>query len=114
MRMLASLSFFLAFLIALPSSPDAAGRRIDIRVTSAGYEPAQITVEKGEPVVLTFTRTTDAGCLSSVIVEVGKGKEVKRDLPLGKPISITARFTSAGELHYWCGMRMASGTITVQ
>ena len=114
MRTLIGLFFALTCLVVLPPPLEAAGKRIDIRVTGSGYEPAQITVKKDEPVVLTFTRTADAGCLSSVIVELGGGKEVKKDLPLGKPVSIEVRYPTTGELHYQCGMRMVTGTITVK
>ncbi len=114
MRSITGLVLTLTCVLSQPSPARAADKRIDIRVTSSGYEPAQITVKRNQPIVLTFTRTTDAGCLASVIVELGGGKEVKKDLPLGKPVSIEVKYPTAGELHYTCGMRMVSGTVTVK
>lgn len=34
-------------------------RRIEVSVTEKGFEPDQITVKKGEPLLLVFTRKTE-------------------------------------------------------
>lgn len=89
-------------------------QKIQIRVTDSGYEPKEVTVKKGVPVSLVFTRQTESGCMSEIIVELGDGKEVKKPLPLGKAVAIDATFARSGELAFTCGMKMAGGRITVR
>ena len=97
-----------------PATAPPATTRIDIAVTEAGYEPAQITVPKGQPVTLVFTRKTGKTCAKDVVVEVDEKTRIKKDLPLGEPVDIAATFPKAGELHYACGMNMVTGVVTVR
>ena len=85
---------------------------IPITVTSAGFEPAKVTVPMGVPTTLVFTRTADDTCAKAVVIDTGAGK-IERDLPLGEPVEIAATFPKAGDLQYQCGMSMVTGTISV-
>jgi plastocyanin domain-containing protein len=86
---------------------------IPINVTTAGFEPAKVTVQKGVATTLIFTRTADDTCAKSVVIDTGAEK-ITKDLPLNQPVEIGATFPKAGELQYQCGMSMVSGVITVQ
>jgi plastocyanin domain-containing protein len=83
-------------------------------VTTKGFEPDRLTVAGGTPVTLEFTRKTDDTCAKEVIVELGGGQQVKKDLPMNQTVAISATFPKGGELRYACGMDMVSGVITVQ
>lgn len=95
------------------ADPKPKDTRIEIRVTTKGFEPDAITVPAKKPVTLVFTRTTDATCTKSVVLKLDSGK-VERDLPLDKPVEIAVTFPKAGKLGYACGMDMTKGTILVQ
>lgn len=88
--------------------------RIEIAVVEEGFEPAHVTVPQGEPVALVFTRKTETTCAKQVVVDLGDGKKVKKELPLNQPVTIVATFRRAGELGYACGMNMETGVIEVQ
>jgi hypothetical protein len=92
----------------------AAGEQVvEIRVTPAGFEPAEIRVAKGKPVKLIITRTTDDTCATDLVID-GDGLDLERVLPLGKPVEV--RFTPAGPgpLSFHCAMNMVTGTIVVE
>ncbi|MCE9572955.1 MAG: cupredoxin domain-containing protein [Deltaproteobacteria bacterium] len=97
-----------------PAAPAPAAQRIAIEVTRQGFTPDRITVAKGQPVVLAFKRTTDKTCAKNVVVELGDGKKVQKDLPLDQTVEIAATFAKAGTLSYACGMDMVTGVLTVQ
>jgi plastocyanin domain-containing protein len=88
--------------------------RFDIHVTRQGFEPGSVTVPAKTPVVLVFTRTTDATCTKTIVVTLDGGKTIERELPLDKPVEIAATFPKAGTLGYACSMNMNKGTIVVQ
>jgi plastocyanin domain-containing protein len=85
---------------------------IALKVTEQGFEPADFTVKKGEPLKLVITRVTDATCAKEIVVdEYG----VRAELPLDKPVVVSFTPTKAGTLRYGCGMdKMVSGVLTVQ
>ncbi len=99
-----------------PSKPAPApvATRVTISVTPRGFEPARITVTRGAPMVLAFTRKTEATCAKSVTLELGDGTRVTRELPLDKTVEIAATFAKAGELRYACSMDMIRGVLVVQ
>ena len=99
---------------APPASPPSVGPKLVVSVTSKGFEPDHLTVPGGAPVTIEFTRKTDQTCAKQVVVEVGGGQKVTKELPLGQPVAITATFATGGELRYACGMDMISGVISVQ
>lgn len=97
-----------------PAPAPSAPKRIEISVTAQGFSPDKVTVAKAQPVILVFTRATEKTCAKDVVIRLGDGTQVKRALPLGKPVEVTATFSKSGELSYACGMDMVTGVITVQ
>lgn len=99
---------------AEPSPTAPHGNHIEISVTEAGFQPDKISVAKGEPVVLVFTRTTDKTCAKEVVVQTSDKDKVEKQLPLNQPVEVSVTFPTSGELKYACGMNMFSGVISVQ
>jgi plastocyanin domain-containing protein len=96
-----------------PIAP-AAGMRFAIEVTDAGYTPAQVTIPRGAPVVLVFTRRSDKTCAVDVHFTLPDGTRVDRKLPLGQAVEIPLRVDRVADIPYACGMDMVHGTIHVR
>jgi P-type Cu+ transporter len=87
-------------------------QRVSIEVTSGGYVPGAILLERGLPAELVFTRTTGSGCAAEVhIPELGVAKTA-----LPQDEAVTVRFTpeKAGTFAFLCGMDMLRGTLIVE
>ncbi len=84
---------------------------VAITVTEKGFEPAVVTVTQGRPVTLVVTRKTEHTCATEFVLAE---QDIRKELPLGKPVEITFTPAHAGELRYACGMDMLSGKIVVQ
>ena len=108
----------LAIVFAGAASADSpapkAASRIDIAVTTSGFNPDNISVPAKKPVTLVFTRKTDSTCAKSVVLTMDDGKKIERDLPLDKPVELAVTFPKAGKLGYACSMDMAKGIVVVQ
>ena len=86
------------------------GRTVNL-TAKKGFEPSNITVQKGEPLHLVVTRKTDQTCATSIdIQDVG----IRKDLPLNKAVAIDFTPEKAGEIRYACGMGMMGGVLLVQ
>lgn len=109
----------LTLLVALPAlaadkapATPAAGNTIEIKVTDAGFEPREVRVKKGEPVTLSFLRTTDRTCIKAVDIPAEKVKNFQ--LPLDKAVSLTITPAKAGVEPFHCtAMGMGGGKIIV-
>jgi thiol-disulfide isomerase/thioredoxin len=88
--------------------------RVEITVVDSGYTPARVTIPRGRPVVLVFTRKSEKTCAVDVHFKLPDGTKIDRRLPLGQPVEIPIRIDRAGEIPYACGMDMNHGTIVVQ
>jgi plastocyanin domain-containing protein len=86
-------------------------RRIQVQVTSRGFEPATIPVKVGTPIVLVVTRTTDRTCAKEFEIA---DRKLRKTLPLNRAVEI--RFTAAKPCHvrFACGMDMVAGTLVVE
>lgn len=94
-------------------SPRSTGgaQEIKLAVTDRGFEPAEIQVEKGEPVTLLVTRTVEATCVHEIVLaDFG----VRKALPLNEEVRITLTPEQTGEFRYICPMDMIGGTMTVR
>lgn len=91
-----------------------ATKRIEIAVTTHGFDPNEITVPAKKPLTLVFTRKTDQTCTKSVVLTLDDGKKIERELPLDKPVEVAVTFPKAGKLGYACSMNMSKGIIVVQ
>jgi len=86
--------------------------QIALKLTEQGFEPADFTVKKGEPIKLVITRTTDATCAKQIVVDE---YAIRTELPLNQPVAVSFTPTKAGALHYGCAMdKMVGGVITVR
>ena len=85
-------------------------RKIAVGVDQNGYKPDRIPGKPGEKLVLVFTRTYDATCISQV--KTPDGKLV--DLPLGKPVEVAVTVPTNGEVGFACGMDMFHGVVVAQ
>lgn len=99
---------------ALADAPANNPSRIDVAVTTRGFDPDSITVPANKPLTLVFTRKTDQTCAKTVVVTLDGGKKIERELPLDKPVEIAVTFPKAGKLAYACSMDMSKGVIVVQ
>ena len=96
-----------------PAPPEIVGRKIEIAVTEAGFEPREVKLKKGEPATLVFTRKTDRTCITAVDIPDENVKKLK--LPLNKPASITITPKKAGVEAFHCtAMAMGDGKLIVE
>jgi plastocyanin domain-containing protein len=108
----------LSLLLALPvlaadKGPPPAGQKVEVRVTDAGFEPREITARKGQPLTITFLRTTERTCIKAVDIPAEKVKGF--DLPLNKAVSLTITPEKAGVEAFHCtAMAMGNGRIVVK
>ena len=119
MKIIVSSLLVVALLVSIgladPSKPaPPMPRRIEISVTSKGFVPDRIQITAAQPVTLVFTRKTDRTCAKRVVVQLGDGKKVEKDLPLDTAVEVPATFAKKGQLGYACGMDMITGVILVQ
>lgn len=76
--------------------------------------PGGLTSDAAQLDTLVITRKTDSTCAKRVVVQLGDGKKIEKDLPLDKAVEVPATFAKKGELRYACGMDMISGVIVVE
>jgi plastocyanin len=81
-----------------------------VTITERGFQPDRVTVAAGEPVRVTFVRTTDDTCAKEVTIP---SLQIKRALPLNEPVVIELP-GKQGEIAFVCGMNMLRGTVVVQ
>lgn len=101
-----------AVAVTVTALPDAsAARRVEVRVDEKGYHPGTINAEEGERLKLVFTRTSDKGCGKVVVFP---DLDIRRELPLNEPVSVTVPVDDDGKLRFTCGMGMYDGKIVVE
>ena len=116
MRFAALLALFVALPVLAadkaPAAPVAATRKVEIKVTENGFEPKEIKVKRGQPVTLSFLRTTDRTCIKAIDIPAEKVKGF--DLPLNKAVELTITPAKAGVEKFHCtAMAMGDGKIVV-
>jgi plastocyanin domain-containing protein len=87
-----------------------ASQAIELAVTSDGFVPASIKVQKGQKVRLVVTRKTDRTCATEIVI---KDQGINQKLPLNQPVAVEFTPKKAGQLRYACGMDMIAGVIVV-
>jgi plastocyanin domain-containing protein len=94
-------------------APVVAGpRAIEMKVDQSGFQPANVTVKKDQPVKLRVTRVTDETCATELLID---GTDIKAALPLNTPVEIAWTPTSAGEVKFGCAMdKMVGGVLLVE
>lgn len=107
-------SLIIGLLFSLSMQPAFAELKeqiVDLQVTEKGFEPSTVDVKPGMPVTLKVTRKTDATCAKQIKIQ---SKNIKKDLPLNKTVTIALGKLDIGEIRFGCGMDMVSGNIFVK
>ena len=92
-------------------SPSDGRSEIAIAVGARGYTPSEVEAPAGAPVRLVFTRTSDDGCGQQLVFP---DLELRRDLPLGEPVSVDITMPAAGRVAFTCGMDMYRGAVVAR
>ena len=96
---------------AAPALPPAGeGRLVEITATNDGYKPKVVEAKQGEKLILRFTRKTPSGCLAEIVFP---GLNIKKDLPVDKPVDIAVTADKPGKIPFQCGMAMVFGSVNV-
>ncbi len=97
-----------------PEKPATAqGRRVEIVVNDAGFEPREVKLKAGHPTTLVFTRKTDHTCITAIDIPAENVKKLK--LPLNQPVEITVTPKKAGVEAFHCSaMAMGNGKLIVE
>jgi cobalt-zinc-cadmium efflux system membrane fusion protein len=98
--------------VTSPAASPAAQQAQAVRVTvdDKGFEPSRLALKAGVPARITFVRTTDQTCATSVVIA---GLNIRRELPLNQPVTIEMT-PKTGEVAFACGINMFHGTIVAQ
>jgi plastocyanin domain-containing protein len=89
-----------------------AGQTIEMKVTNKGFEPANVTVTKDQPVTLVITRLTEKTCATEIVID---DYGVNTKLPLNQAVNVTFTPKKTGDLKYGCAMgKMIGGVLKVQ
>lgn len=78
---------------------------------AGGYNPEVVTLKQGVPATITFTRTSDQGCLDVVH---SKDFDFETELPLDEAKTVTVNTDQAGEFNFSCGMDMFFGKVVIK
>ena len=100
----------LAFAL-LGCKPAAQSGRIAVRADDKGFTPSSVTLKKGQPATLVFTRTSDATCAKEVVFPELK---IQKELPLNKPVDVDIPTDTGRTLSFTCGMGMFQSSLLVQ
>ncbi len=84
---------------------------IELQVTEKGFVPEKVDVKPGTPVVLKITRKTDDTCAKQIKIS---SRNLKKELPLNKTVTIDLGKLEMGDIAFACGMDMVTGQIIVQ
>jgi RND family efflux transporter MFP subunit len=90
---------------------EPAAQNVKVVLTKDGYRPASITVRKNILVRLTLVRQVEVTCGTEIDIPE---YNIKRDLPLNKPVVVEFTPNKAGEIGFGCGMNMLRGKIVVK
>ena len=88
----------------------AASKTLRVAVDDKGFHPPSLALKLNVPSKITFLRTADVPCATSVIIPDYK---VNQDLPLNKPVVVNLTPRKAGEITFMCGMGMLKGKLVV-
>jgi plastocyanin domain-containing protein len=92
-----------------PPKPAGTGK-IPITADDKGFNPSSVTVQKGAPASLVFTRTSDDTCANKVVFPELK---IEKELPKNTPVAIDIPTDKEQKLTFQCGMGMYKSTVVV-
>jgi plastocyanin domain-containing protein len=81
---------------------------VAIEVTDEGFVPATVTVPKGQPATLVFTRKIEETCAKEVVF-TASGE--KHELPLKQEVRVKLPAERPDTMEYACGMNMLTGKV---
>jgi hypothetical protein len=82
-----------------------------VTVSDTSFDPSRLTLRAGVPARVTFTRTSEKTCATSVVFA---SLNIRKDLPLNQPVTIEFTPSRTREVAFACGMNMLRGTIVVR
>jgi|SRR5579872_3395467 len=82
---------------------------LTLKITAKGFEPGSIALRPGVPARVTFIRSTDETCATSLVMPA---YGISRALPLNEPLVVA--FTPTKDAEFQCGMGMLSGKLVVR
>jgi plastocyanin domain-containing protein len=82
-----------------------------IEINAQGYQPASVKLRRGVLAHVTFVRTTDATCVREIVLS---DFNVRRELPLNKPVVVSFTPKKRGSFTFVCGMNMMRGALIVR
>ena len=94
---------------APPGAPPV--QEVRVTVTEASFDPQRITLRAGVPARITFNRTSEKTCATTVVFA---SLNIRRELPFNIPVTIEFTPEKPGEIAFACGMSMLRGTVVVQ
>ena len=81
-----------------------------VTISVQGFQPSNLNLKADVPAQITFLRTTNDTCATSVVILDYK---IQKDLPLNKPVVIELT-PKKGTFCFACGMNMYQGKVVVQ
>ncbi|BDG07912.1 cupredoxin domain-containing protein [Anaeromyxobacter paludicola] len=91
--------------------PPPAERRLEVKATEKGFEPALIVVRKGERIRLEVTRVSDAAPAKDLVVDAAL---FVKPLPVGKPVSVAFVPDRVGDLRFTDKTEKVVGILRVE
>lgn len=83
---------------------------VDVEV-NGGYSPEVITLKKGVPATINFTRKDASSCLDRVVFsDFG----INQELPQNKQRTVEIDTSKSGEFNWACGMDMFHGKVIIK
>jgi plastocyanin domain-containing protein len=92
------------------SRPQASEKPVQVNVDEQGFHPASLSLKAQVPAKITFLRTTDKTCATAVAIP---DYNIKKELPLNKPVELELTPQKTGEITFVCGLNMFKGKLVV-
>ena len=108
---LIAMTFAGSSIAAQSSSGRMRPQTVSVEITKMGYTPASITLRRNVPARIKFLRTTDDTCATEVLFP---DRGIRRELPLGRWVTVSFTPTRAGEYSFTCGMNKHRGKLIVR
>lgn len=84
---------------------------VKVLVDGDGFQPSNVSTQKGQPLTLEFTRTTEKTCATQVTFPE---LNLTKDLPLNSPVAVQVPTETARRLTFQCGMGMFKSAVVIQ
>ena len=94
----------------IPNVVEAHTRTVKVRVDKNGFSPSSIDAEAGHKINLVFRRADKDNCGSVVTFP---GRNIRRNLPVGRNVVISVTPTESGQITFTCGVGVHRGAIVV-